>query len=96
MFDKISNAAEKLATNVSRRHFLGLLGRWAGASALAMAGVMTTTGSARADQGKTCCKCCTLGASFITGCVKIGNPCPTCFSGWPCNFAVSSCAQCKS
>jgi len=38
MFDKVSLAAEKLATNVSRRDFLGRLGR----GALATAGVLGT------------------------------------------------------
>src|SRR6516162_6995144 len=56
MFDKISDAAEKVAANVSRRHFLDSLGRWAGATALAMAGVLTTTAGAGAGSGnKTCC-----------------------------------------
>jgi hypothetical protein len=36
MFDKVSQAAEKLATNVSRRDFLGRLGQ----GALAIAGTM--------------------------------------------------------
>jgi hypothetical protein len=36
MFDKIGDAAERLATNVSRRNFLG----WAGKSALALAGAV--------------------------------------------------------
>jgi hypothetical protein len=41
MFDKVSQVAEKLASNVSRRHFIGSLGRWAGATALAMAAVLS-------------------------------------------------------
>jgi hypothetical protein len=54
MFEKTSRLAEKLATNVSRRHFLGALGRWAGTSALAVAGILTSAGPARADTF-TCC-----------------------------------------
>ncbi len=50
MFEQTSRLAEKLATGVSRRGFLGSVGRWAGATALAMAGVLTTAGSARANN----------------------------------------------
>jgi hypothetical protein len=84
MFEKTSQLAEKLATSVSRRHFFGSLGRWAGATALAMAGMLTTAGAARAG-GKTCC---TYGrtislfyppVTFVCGviCLPAGSPCPT-------------------
>ena len=46
MFDKVSEAAEKVATNVSRRAFLGRLGQ----GALGVAGVL---GSILAFGGKT-------------------------------------------
>jgi len=53
MFDKISDAAERLASNVSRRDFFG----WAGKSALALAGAVTgllaLPGDAQA--GDVCC-----------------------------------------
>ncbi len=54
MFEKTSKLAEKVASSLSRRHFLGSVGRWAGATALAMAGVLTNAGTARAGS-KTCC-----------------------------------------
>jgi hypothetical protein len=79
MFEKTSKLAEKVASNLSRRHFLGSVGRWAGATALAMAGVLTTAGIARAAS-KTCC---TYGFSFISNyvcgriCVSADSPCPT-------------------
>jgi hypothetical protein len=57
MFEKTSRLAEKLATSVSRRAFLGSLGRWAGATALAVAGVLTAHGLARADHGNAI-RCC--------------------------------------
>jgi hypothetical protein len=53
MFETTSRLAEKMAIGVSRRGFLGSLGRWAGATALAMAGVLTTADTARA--GDLCC-----------------------------------------
>jgi hypothetical protein len=97
MFGKISDAAEKLATSVSRRHFLGSLGRWAGATALAMAGALTTAGTSRAGVGKTCCfyfplyggKC--LGAK----CVDAGQPCPIISGLGVSSVPISSCGQCK-
>src|SRR5439155_25864251 len=58
MFEKTSRLAQELATNVSRRSFLGWVGRWAGATALGVAGMLTAAGSAWADNGHTCCYCC--------------------------------------
>jgi hypothetical protein len=80
MFEKTSKLAEKVATSMSRRHFFTSLGRWSGATALAMAGVLATAGSVRAAS-KTCC---TYGRSFgiafdVCGvkCVPAGSACPT-------------------
>jgi hypothetical protein len=56
-FERVSQVGETLATGMSRRGFLGSLGRWAGATALAMAGVLTTTGFARAGGRRWCCEC---------------------------------------
>jgi len=82
MFDRISEAAEKLATNVSRRGFLGSVGRWSGATALAMAGVLTSAGTTRADSGRN--TCCSYGyPAPVEGyqichrvCVPLGTACP--------------------
>ena len=81
MLEHTSRLAEKLATSVSRRDFLGSVGRWAGATALAMAGVLATAGSARAGSGKTCCRYYYFGGTngdklCGTACVPLGNPCP--------------------
>ncbi len=77
MFDKISDAAEKLASNVSRRHILGSIGRWAGATALAMAGVLGTAGTAQAGN-VMCCFYHVPGNifCFTTLCVASGGACP--------------------
>jgi hypothetical protein len=42
MFEQTSRLAEKLATDVSRRGFLGSLGGWAAAAALGVAGMLTS------------------------------------------------------
>ena len=41
MFEQTSRLAEKLASSVSRRGFLGSLGGWAAASAMGVAGLLT-------------------------------------------------------
>ena len=107
MFDKFSEAAEKLATGVSRRGFLGSVGRWAGATALGLAGVLTTAGAARAGTSKTCCVYYiydplthkTYGCG--TQCLKLGDPCPTWLqlrSGRTCplgtSYSVTGCKDC--
>jgi hypothetical protein len=49
MFEQTSRLAEKLAASLSRRAFLGSLGRWAGTAALGVAGGLSTlTGGAQA------------------------------------------------
>jgi hypothetical protein len=56
MFEQTSRLAERLASSVSRRGFLGSLGGWAAAAAMGLAGVLTGAGTARADAVKgTCC-----------------------------------------
>jgi len=64
MFDKIGDAAERLATNVSRRNFLG----WAGKSALALAGavagLLALPGNAQAAD-----VCCAYSPPMGTRCV---------------------------
>ena len=77
MFETTSKLAEKAATSVSRRRFLGSLGRFAGAAALAVAGTLAFGGKAQGHQaaakgGKRCgniycppgAKCC---HSFLKG-----------------------------
>ena len=94
MFDKISDAAEKVAANVSRRHFLDSLGRWAGATALAMAGVLTTTAGAGAGSGnKTCCFYSSLaGGCSGAVCLPLGTPCPPGIGG---AVTMQGCGGCR-
>lgn len=98
MFEKTNRLAEKLATSVSRRGFLGSAGRWAGATALAIAGVMSTAGFARANNTKTCCYCCPVndfGCNFTT-CVEGNQTCPACPPGTSLfTRVVSRCEFCQ-
>jgi len=48
MFDKVSQAAERLATHVSRRAFLGRLGQGALATAGVLGGMLAFGGKAQA------------------------------------------------
>jgi hypothetical protein len=95
MFDKFSEAAEKLASNVSRRAFLGSLGRFAGAAALATAGVLTTAGAARAGAGVTCCHYYNAAGYFCAATQCVRGACPPGYGTCqPRATAVRSCAQC--
>ena len=72
MFEKISQAAETLATHVSesRRGFLGRLGQGALVAAGAVGGLLLTAGDVRADPGTgNCCK---------TGKCPAGKSCQSC------------------
>jgi hypothetical protein len=101
MFDRISEAAEKLATGVSRRHFLGLLGRWAGAAALGLGGLLVSGTNALADPGQGQFgkeRCCfySNGSSYCNRCVGGGNYCPPAASGYRLVYSdwVANCNKC--
>jgi hypothetical protein len=53
MFERISDAAERVATNVSRRAFLGRLGQGALGLAAILGGVLAFP--AQAEAGNSCC-----------------------------------------
>ena len=98
MFEKTSRFAEELATRMSRRGFVGSLGRWAGATALGLAGIMTLAPQARAGEGKKCCFYSVYyGTRVETKCVNGPDGCPAVYQGLP--FAssreVASCSACK-
>jgi hypothetical protein len=80
MFEKTSQLAEKVATSVSRRHFFGSLGKWAGATAIAMAGVLTAAGRAHGGTEFSCCHYTCSNGCGATTCVS--GPCPS-FIGLP-------------
>ncbi len=67
MFDKFSEAGERLATNVSRRAFLGRLGKGALATAGVLAGMLAFGGKAQAGL-------CPPGYVFcFVRCIKSGT-----------------------
>jgi hypothetical protein len=91
MFEQTSRLAEKVASRVSRRGFLGSLGGWAAAAAMGMAGVLTGAGTAWAGRhcdshhpcGGVCCKYASgLGDCGIVP-AQTCNKCPPTFNGCP-------------
>ena len=71
MFDRVGNLAERVATNVSRRSFLGRLGQGAFGLAAVIGGVLAFPASGRANPTKYCC----------TGEIAPFNPCKYGVSG---------------
>ena len=65
MFERIGRLAERAATgvSVSRRDFFGSLGRWAGAAALGVAGLLASGKEAQAG-GVPCCLYSCPGGSY--------------------------------
>jgi hypothetical protein len=86
MFDKVSQTAERLATNVSRRAFLGRLGKGALGMAAAVGGLIAFPKQAQAGcyYSPACC-IWDCGGSFVTNrCSKQSKHCRL----------VSDCADC--
>jgi hypothetical protein len=78
MFEQTSRLAEKVAASVSRRRFLGSLGGWAGATAMAVAGLAALP--RESFGGTTHYYSCLYQSSLCTaGCilVKNCNRCPS-------------------
>ena len=72
MFDRVGSLAEKVATNVSRRAFLGRMGQGALTVAAVMGGMLAFPAQGQAN-GPFCCLC--------TG--PYGGP--SCFKGGSCS-----------
>jgi hypothetical protein len=84
MFDKVSQAAEKLATNVSRRAFLGRLGQGALTTAGVVGAMLAFGGEARANRHAPHPSVCTT-RGHVTGFVCSN------YNGWICCPIGSSC-----
>ncbi len=100
MFDQIGRVAEQVATSVSRRRFLGSVGRWAGATALALAGFLTAR-PARGGRIKTgiCCVYSSPGvlstvAAFFEGTTSCPPTCCNRSLVYHSSHGVSSCSDC--
>jgi hypothetical protein len=71
MLEKISQAAEKMATSTSRRQFLGRVGRGAMALAAAIGGVLASSGVA---HGKRPIRVCSFSSVYCSN-VPVGSAC---------------------
>ena len=100
MFEQTSRLAERVATSVSRRGFLGALGGWAAAAALGVASVLTTASTARAGNSHVCCTYASGGGTVFCGvlCLRKDEVCPATAFGCPlvgCQ-AANGCGGCHS
>jgi hypothetical protein len=97
MFDKVGQAAESLATHVSRRGFMGSLGKGALALAGVLGGVLAFASDARArspGRGSPCCS--GLGFCYTPGgsCTLVSQSCSGCV--WNCGsgkIVTSACIR---
>ncbi len=80
MFEKFSEFAERSATNVSRRQFLGRLGRGALAAAATVGGLLAFPDPAEAAR-----KYCGTGSGPSCATKSVGDPC------YLDNFVVGTC-----
>ena len=85
MFEQTSRLAEKVATSVSRRGFLGSLGGWAAAAAMGVAGVLTGAGTARADGRQCRGRCCFYAYPCSSYLLRVDDchDCPPSLNGCP-------------
>ena len=95
MFDKLSHAAERLATRGSRRELLGQLGRGALALTGVLAGVLAFSGRGQANASAHIC--CYYGNPACPYWLCVRGPCPSTFQGqalisW--SFAGGGCHTC--
>jgi hypothetical protein len=75
MFDRVSEAAEKLATNVSRRAFLGRLGQGALGLAAVIGGVLALPSQVRADGAAWCYTATPRGGCYVYKAINGTCPC---------------------
>ena len=95
MFDRVSEAAEKLATNVSRRAFMGRLGRAALAVSGALVVVLAIPTPLQAGNPRYCCiygNPCHGGGALLCA----SPSCPSTYQGFSLSskFNVKKCSDC--
>jgi hypothetical protein len=99
MFRKLSQAAEQVASRVSRRSFLGSLGGWSLGAAALLAGILSATETSAAQHGALRKKCCAYGGWGACGrvCIDASLQCPrgSGVCGLVAEFPVKSCRQCR-
>ena len=102
MFEKIGRAAERTAMSVtvSRRGFLGSLGRWAALTAMGAATLLGSgAGAVRAGQCRAGYKCCVYFCKYpdlgTSRCVCADRACPQVSKCSPAGWTlVSNCLNC--
>jgi hypothetical protein len=94
MFEKVSQAAERLASHASRRVFLGQLGTGALALVGVLGGVLASPGRALAGTHVYCCYYPRGACSETLVCSNV--PCPSTYNGLPLGFQTmeESCRKC--
>jgi hypothetical protein len=92
MFERFTEAAEKLATNVSRRAFMGRFGKGALAVTGALVALFASPGTALAGKKN----CCYYGNSPNTAWLCSDGPCPQNYHGLALqsSFATGTCHAC--
>jgi hypothetical protein len=97
MFDRVSEAAENLATSVSRRAFMGKLGKWALAVAGAVGAFAAVPSPLQAGNPNYHWICCVYSGG-ATLCQKLPTPCPSTYNGSQLDTecTVSGCKYCFS
>ena len=96
MLQRMTQAAERLATDMSRRQFVSQLGR----RALAMTGVLGIllglSASVEAGRKRRCCYQCYDGRGdfYYRRCVESAGPCSAGFGNCWLLGEVSNCKQC--
>jgi hypothetical protein len=102
MFEKLGQCAENMATGISlsRRGFLGSLGRWAAVTTMGAATLLGSgAGAVRAGQCTAGYKCCIYRCKYpidgYANCVCADRACPNIakcgLAGWT---LVSNCSNC--
>src|SRR5262245_28749676 len=94
MLEKVSQAAERVATSVSRRAFLSKLGQRVLALTGVFGGLLVLPQDAEAAGGRRCCVYYLPRINAYTyECVPRNKPCPGYPSG---QYLVQGCHQCSS
>lgn len=94
MIKKINSLAQQTATNVSRRQFLGRLGKSGAAAVMAAGGFLAASGAAQAGRRGNKNSCCPQGWACAKPAGQKGCRLLGCFSGggptctWECKGQV--------
>ncbi len=91
MFDRIGRAAERAAQGVSRRAFLGRLGRVAAVAAGVVGGRLTTAAAHAGQKSNLCCVAYCGTTYGPSSCSK--GPCKKNMGGTQCGYVTVNCSD---